>query len=142
MLGVRDGITWVNDSISTTPHASLAALDVFRDRRVALLAGGHDRGLDWAGFAEAMKARAPVAIVTMGQNGARIHETLAPLARTAGFALEGATDLADAIGKARAALAGEGVVLLSPGAPSFGPYRDYTRSEEHTSELQSLMRIS
>src|SRR3546814_11252939 len=25
MLGVRDGITWVNDSISTTPHASLAA---------------------------------------------------------------------------------------------------------------------
>src|SRR3546814_346524 len=126
MLGVRDGITWVNDSISTTPHASLAALDVFRDRRVALLAGGHDRGLDWAGFAEAMKARAPVAIVTMGQNGARIHETLAPLARTAGFALEGATDLADAIGKARAALAGEGVVLLSPGAPSFGPYSAYT----------------
>ena len=26
-LGVRDGITYVNDSISTTPHASLAALD-------------------------------------------------------------------------------------------------------------------
>src|SRR3546814_13750056 len=75
--GVRDGITWVNDSTSTTPPAGLAAVDVFRDRRVALLAGGHDRGLDWAGFAEAMKARAPVAIVTMGQNGARIHETLA-----------------------------------------------------------------
>ncbi|HEY9540567.1 MAG TPA: UDP-N-acetylmuramoyl-L-alanine--D-glutamate ligase [Luteimonas sp.] len=135
MLGVRDGITWVNDSISTTPHASLAALDVFRDRRVALLAGGHDRGLDWAGFAEAMKARAPVAIVTMGQNGARIHDILAPLARTAGFALEGATDLADAIGKARAALAGEGVVLLSPGAPSFGPYRDYTERGRHFAGL-------
>ena len=25
-LGTREGITWVNDSISTTPHASLAAL--------------------------------------------------------------------------------------------------------------------
>ena len=94
-------------------------------RRVVLLAGGHDRGLDWAGFAEAMKTRAPATIVTMGQNGPRIRELLAPLARKAGFTLEGATDLVDAIDKARAALAGDGVVLLSPGAPSFGPYRDY-----------------
>ena len=36
-LGMRDGLTWVNVSISTTPHASLAALDCFADRRVAIL---------------------------------------------------------------------------------------------------------
>src|SRR3546814_11068763 len=71
----------------------------------------------------------------MGQNGARIHDILAPLARTADFALEGAPDLADAIGKARAALAGEGVVLLSRGAPSFGPYRDYTERGRHFAGL-------
>ena len=46
-LGTHDGLIWVNDSISTTPHATLAALDCFRDRRVAVLLGGHDRGLDW-----------------------------------------------------------------------------------------------
>ena len=135
VLGTRDGITYVNDSISTTPHASLAALDVFRDRRVALLAGGHDRGLDWSGFAAAMKAHAPLAVVTMGQNGPRIHDLLAPVARAAGFTLQGATDLVDAVGKARVALAGEGVMLLSPGAPSFGPYRDYTERGRHFVEL-------
>ncbi|WP_027079323.1 UDP-N-acetylmuramoyl-L-alanine--D-glutamate ligase [Luteimonas mephitis] len=134
-LGVRNGITYVNDSISTTPHASLAALDVFRDRRVALLAGGHDRGLDWSGFAEAMKTHAPAAIVTMGQNGPRIHDLLAPVARAAGFALSSADDLAEAVATARDALAGEGVVLLSPGAPSFGPYRDYTQRGRHFAEL-------
>ena len=134
-LGVRNGITYVNDSISTTPHASLAALDVFRDRRVALLAGGHDRGLDWSGFAEAMKTHAPAAIVTMGQNGPRIHDLLAPVARAAGFALTSADDLAEAVATARDALAGEGVVLLSPGAPSFGPYRDYTQRGRHFAEL-------
>jgi UDP-N-acetylmuramoylalanine--D-glutamate ligase len=134
-LGTRDGITYVNDSISTTPHASLAALDVFRDRRVALLAGGHDRGLDWSGFAEAMKRRAPLAIVTMGQNGRRIHELMAPVARTAGFALTEATDLGSAIDQARAELGDDGVVLLSPGAPSFGPYRDYTERGRHFAEL-------
>jgi UDP-N-acetylmuramoylalanine--D-glutamate ligase len=134
-LGTRDGIIWVNDSISTTPHASLAALDVFRDRRVALLVGGHDRGLDWSDFTQAMHSRAPVVIVTMGQNGPRIHDLLLPRARDAGFRLLQAADLADAVAQARAALAGEGVLLLSPGAPSFGAYRDYTERGRHFAEL-------
>ncbi|MDN5782231.1 MAG: UDP-N-acetylmuramoyl-L-alanine--D-glutamate ligase [Luteimonas sp.] len=135
VLGERDGITWVNDSISTTPHASLAALEVFRERRVVLLAGGHDRGLDWSGFAEAMKTRAPLAIVTMGQNGPRIHDLLAPVAGEAGFALLQASDLDSAVAQARTTLAGDGAVLLSPGAPSFGPYRDYTERGRHFAEL-------
>lgn len=135
VLGMRDGITWVNDSISTTPHASLAALDVHRGQRVAILLGGHDRGLDWSGFAAAMQARAPAAIVTMGQNGPRIHAMLAPLADRAGFALLQADSLADAMAKARTALAGDGVVLLSPGAPSYGPYRDFTERGRHFAAL-------
>jgi UDP-N-acetylmuramoylalanine--D-glutamate ligase len=134
-LGIRDGITWVNDSISTTPHASLAALDVFRDCRVALLVGGHDRGLDWSDFAQAMRTRAPAVIVTMGQNGPRIHGLLQTIAREAGFRLLQAADLADAVAQARDALAGEGALLLSPGAPSFGAYRDYTERGRHFAEL-------
>src|SRR5690606_4865722 len=91
-LGERDGILYVNDSISTTPMATLAALDLYAGRPVALLAGGHDRGLPWDGFAEAMRTRAPRAIVTMGQNGPRIHALLAPVADEAGFALSAAGD--------------------------------------------------
>ena len=134
-LGVRDGIAYVNDSISTTPHATLAALDCFRDRRVAVLVGGHDRGVDWQGFADAMRARAPAAIVTMGQNGPRIHALLAPVSAQARFVLRAADDLAGALAEARAALAGEGVLLLSPGAPSFGPYKDYVARGRHFAEL-------
>jgi len=134
-LGARDGITYVNDSISTTPHASLAALDVFRDRRVAILVGGHDRGIDWTAFAEAMQRQAPTAIVTMGQNGPRIQALLAPIAMQSNFRLTAARDLADALAQARDALGGDGVVLLSPGAPSFGPYRDYVARGRHFAEL-------
>ena len=134
-LGTRDGVTYVNDSISTTPHATLAALECFRGRRVAVLVGGHDRGVDWHGFAAAMRVGAPAAIVTMGQNGPRIHELLAPVAAEAGFALAQASDLADAMARARSALAGEGVLLLSPGAPSFGAYKDYVARGRHFAEL-------
>ncbi len=132
-LGERDGVAWVNDSISTTPHATLAALDVYRDRRVALLVGGHDRGLDWSDFASKMRRGAPAVIVTMGNNGPRIHALLEPVAEEAGFMLRAAAGLGDAVAAARDALAasprrtdGDGdVILLSPGAPSFGTYRDY-----------------
>ena len=139
-LGTRDGIEWVNDSISTTPHASLAALDVYRGQRVALLVGGHDRGLPWDDFAAAMGTHAPEAIITMGQgtpgqNGDRVHELLAPVAARSGFALSAAHDLEEAVGIARAALHGSGVVLLSPGAPSFGAYRDYTERGRHFAAL-------
>ena len=134
-VGTRDGILYVNDSISTTPHATLAALELYRDRPVALLAGGHDRGLTWDNFADAMRTAAPAAIVTMGQNGPRIHALLAPVAAASGFALQAADDLADAMDKARAALPAGGVVLLSPGAPSFGVYKDYVARGRHFAQL-------
>ncbi|NZA26438.1 UDP-N-acetylmuramoyl-L-alanine--D-glutamate ligase [Luteimonas sp. SJ-92] len=135
-LGDRDGLVWVNDSISTTPQAAIAALDAFAASRVAILVGGHDRGLDWAAFAARMRAAAPRAVVTMGSSGPRIHAALAGIAAAGGFALRAATDLPAAVAAARDAL-GEagGVVLLSPGAPSFGPYRDYTERGRHFAAL-------
>lgn len=124
-LGTRNAISYVNDSISTTPHATLAALECFSGQRIALLVGGHDRGLDWHDFADAMREHAPLGIVTMGANGPRIHALLQEVAGHGGFALSSAPDLASAMQQAEAMLGGQGVVLLSPGAPSFGMYRDY-----------------
>lgn len=134
-LGTRHGVTYVNDSISTTPHATLAALECFRGQPVAVLVGGHDRGLDWSDFAEAMRDGAPAVIITMGGNGPRIHELLAPLAASGKFKLEAASDLESAVNRARGLLGGAGVVLLSPGAPSFGVYRDYVARGRHFAEL-------
>ena len=134
-IGERDGFLYVNDSISTTPHATLAALELYRERPVVVLVGGHDRGLPWEEFAEAMRTQAPRAIVTMGQNGPRIHALLEPIAVAAGFSLQSASDLADAMDKARAALPEGGVVLLSPGAPSFGAYKDYVARGRHFAQL-------
>ena len=134
-LGEQGGFLYVNDSISTTPMATQAALDVYAGRPVAVLVGGHDRGLPWDEFADAMRVHAPNAIITMGQNGPRIHALLAPLATQAGFALNAANDLADAMAKARAALPGGGVILLSPGAPSFGAYKNYVARGRHFAEL-------
>ncbi|CAM0999673.1 UDP-N-acetylmuramoyl-L-alanine--D-glutamate ligase [Rhodanobacter sp. Root179] len=132
-LGEHDGWHWVNDSISTTPLATLAALESLHDRTVTVLVGGHDRGLDWTPFVEAMRSAPAHAIVCMGSNGARIAEAL----RAAGVAcpLTLVDNLAAAVAEARACTPAAGVILLSPGAPSFDQFKDYAERGRRFSAL-------
>lgn len=132
-LGEHDGRHWVNDSISTTPLATLAALESLHGRTVTVLVGGHDRGLDWTPFVEAMRNASAHAIVCMGSNGARIAEAL----RAAGVAcpLALVDNLAAAVAEARACTPAAGVILLSPGAPSFDQFKDYAERGRRFSAL-------
>jgi len=122
-LGERDGVTWIDDSIATTPQATLEALASLDGREITVLVGGHDRGLDWRAFAEAVQRDPPHAIVTMGANGARIGASLR--ASGGAYRLESVETLAEAVTHARAITPARGIVLLSPGAPSFDQFRDY-----------------
>lgn len=130
-LGVHGGVEYVNDSIATTPHASIAALECFKGRRVAIIVGGYDRGLDWGVFAERMAQDPAVAVVCVGQNGPRIAERLRPLLPKGQFQLREAAEMEEAVQVATQALDHRGVVLLSPGAPSFPRYRDYAERGRH-----------
>jgi UDP-N-acetylmuramoylalanine--D-glutamate ligase len=122
-LGRQDGLDWINDSIATTPAAVVAALESLAGRDVSVLVGGYDRGVDWAPFVEHVRAHPPQAIVCMGANGARIEASL----RAGGVScpVPRVTDLAAAVAEARACTPEGGVVLMSPGAPSFDQFKDY-----------------
>ena len=140
-LGWADGIRCVNDSISTTPHASLAALAHFAGSTVALLVGGYDRGLDWSDFVVAMGQQPPRAIIGMGAQGARIVTALR--AAEVKAELHSVADLPAAVAAGRLCLAqvsseAEPVLLLSPGAPSFGAYRDYAERGRHFAALNGF----
>ncbi len=135
-LGVCDEIEYINDSISTTPFASIAAIECFSHRNVAILVGGYDRGLDWDVFVDYVAQHPPAAIITMGQNGPRIFEQLQSINSKGAFFLSEATNMAEAVLFAKDALHGEGgVILLSPGAPSFGAYADYVERGRHFAEV-------
>ncbi len=127
-LGQRDGVEFVDDSISTTPEASLAALASFPGRRIALLLGGFDRGLSWEGVAERFGATPPALIICRGQNGSRIAATLRRERPDLGILeLPGSApaDFEQGVSAAARAAGKGGLVLLSPGAPSFPEFRDY-----------------
>lgn len=124
LLGTRDGVDYVNDSIATTPYATIEALRSLDGRPVTVLVGGFDRGVDWQPFVRHVAARAPAAIVTMGANGAAIAAALRSV-ETPHFVLVAANSLAEALTGACARTPTGGTILLSPGAPSFDQFRDY-----------------
>lgn len=132
VLGERDGVTWVDDSIATTPHATLAALRHYRERPTVVLVGGFDRGVPWDAFAAALAQSPPAGVVCFGAAGPRIAAALAEAGIT-GVAC--AATLAGAVVDARARVPANGVVLLSPGSPSFDAYCDYVARGRHFAEL-------
>ncbi len=125
LLGERDGISFVNDSIATTPVATLAALDALQGTRLILLVGGFDRGLDWAPHLAAFRHHLPKAVISLPANGPRITETMkrGKLAPPSG--LHDVPDLQAAVALARQIACAGDTVLLSPGAPSFPQFADF-----------------
>ncbi len=124
-LGSVGAVEFVDDGLSTNVLPAQAALESFADRPVALLVGGHDRGLDYTPLGRTIAARtAPTLVITMPDNGPRIGHAVR---RATGGRVEvrDAPDLDAAVDMAFAWAPEGGVVLLSPAAPSFGRYGDY-----------------
>ncbi|HEY0517555.1 MAG TPA: UDP-N-acetylmuramoyl-L-alanine--D-glutamate ligase [Solirubrobacteraceae bacterium] len=124
----RDGVRWVDDSISTTPESALAALASFAERPLVLIAGGQDRGQDYAALAAEL-TRTNAALIALPTTGPRLLEAAlaAGLDPHRALAVE---DMASAVAAARARVPARGVVLLSPAAPSYDRYRDFEERGE------------
>lgn len=123
-LGAREGIAYVNDSIATTPYATIEALRSLTDRAVTVLVGGFDRGVNWNPFVEYVVKYPPHAIVTLGANGGNIAAALRRV-DAPGFSMQAVDSLGEAVASARALTLAGGTILLSPGAPSFDQFSDY-----------------
>jgi UDP-N-acetylmuramoylalanine--D-glutamate ligase len=124
------GVSFVDDSLATNVLPTLAALDVFADRRVALLAGGHDRGIDYTPLAARLLGRRPATLLlALPDSGARIAAAVGVLRaigdQSTTLEVRPAPDLGRAVAEAWRWAEPDGVVLLSPAAASFGRYRDY-----------------
>jgi UDP-N-acetylmuramoylalanine--D-glutamate ligase len=115
-----DSVQYINDSKGTNPDASIKALESFA-APIVLIAGGKNKGSDFALFASRVKEKARV-MVTLGECAGDI----AAAARAQGFneilpagSFEEAVLLAH-----RAARPGE-IVLLSPACASWDMFNSY-----------------
>ena len=114
----RRGVRYVNDSKGTNVDATLKALESI-DQPIWLIAGGRDKGGDFARLAQAVSRRV-TRVILIGEAAPLIRQAWEGAATMTEVAtLRGAVDLA-----AQGASPGD-VVLLSPACASFDMFADY-----------------
>ncbi len=140
VIGHRDGLTFVDDSISTTPETAMAAIERFSDHPLCLLLGGYDRKQDYHELATLICNSNVRLVITLPDNGARINTAISDVkARLgAGPDLYAAEDLPTAVKLAMTETPRGGMVLLSPGAPSYGAFTDFQERGKAFARLAGL----
>lgn len=127
-----NGVKYVNDSKGTNPDASIKALEAF-DQPIVLIAGGKNKGNDFAVFASKVRERARV-LVVLGQCAAEL-EAAAKKAGCTTVLRAGA--FPEAVELARQAARPGEIVLLSPACASWDMFNSY---EERGDLFKELVR--
>jgi UDP-N-acetylmuramoylalanine--D-glutamate ligase len=121
VVGQKNGVKYVNDSASTNPDSTIAALISFAEN-IILIVGGSEKGLDYAPLGKKILELPNVkAIIAIGQIAPRI---LAAIKGFNGTILTGAADMKEIMKQANSVATSGDIVLLSPAAASFGMFEN------------------
>ena len=115
LVGQKNGISFINDSKSTTPHSTVSALRGLQD--VVLIVGGKNKGLDLTILKEAK----PVAVIAIGEAAEEMTEVFKDVC-----SIKIANTMNEAVELAYKKAPPMGTVLLSPACSSFDWYGSYS----------------
>lgn len=118
VVATTDGVTWIDDSKATNPHAAGAALA--SARRIIWICGGLAKGLDPGGLAPLVADRVDH-VLTIGTSAPAFEA----LAGSVGVPAEGCTTLDVAVSRAAQIAEPGQTVLLSPACASMDQFSDY-----------------
>jgi len=127
-----NGVSYVNDSKGTNVDATAKSLTSFQEP-VILLAGGRGKGTGYLKLREAVSKKVKH-LILIGEEADRLEKDLKDCAE-----IHRASDMAEAVGRAKALAEPGQVVLLSPACASFDMFKDYAeRGEVFSGLVQEL----
>lgn len=117
------GLTFVDDSLSTIPQSAVHAIEAYAGRPLTVIVGGQDRGVDYGPLRDYLATSGVlVTLIGVPDSGPRILDAVKDVPTVTTLT---ADDLDDAVRLSREHTATDGVVLLSPAAPSYGRYDNF-----------------
>ena len=139
LIASLGGVDFVDDSLATNVLPTLAALDAFEGRRLVLLLGGYDRGIDYDSLLDVLANRsAPTLVIGLPDSGLTLVDRLRE--RTTTTETTTAATIEAAVTRGATWANGEGVVLLSPAAPSFSQFVNWRERSAAFSDAVTRLR--
>ncbi len=134
IVAEQNGVTFINDSIATSPERLIAALKSF-SAPIILLAGGKDKDLPWDDAAELILNRTK-AVLLFGAAEKLIAKAITRAEHRGKMpVVERCGSLETAVAHAKKIAQPGDIVLLSPGGTSYDAYRDFAERGKHFSKL-------
>lgn len=131
---LRDEIIFVNDSKATNPHATLSALDQYKNEHVFLILGGDTKGVDLRELMEYIRSVKNIKVFVIGKSTRQIVYDLYEYALDCITLEQALKDILDSI--SLSPLRGQKkIILLSPAAASFDQYESYEKRGEEFNRL-------
>lgn len=139
-VGEYKGIKFYNDTTSTTPVASLKALQSFPENEVILIAGGFDKNLDLKEWAKYLQKNISKLVLLKGTGTKRLKDVLTEL--DAVHIIKGEyNELELALKQAISLADKDSILLFSPGFASFGMFKnEYDRGEKFNKLLHNYIK--
>src|SRR5262249_21967194 len=124
-IGEVKGIRFFNDSLATIPEALANALDALGEDVETLIAGGHDRGIDYTVAGSAISKSKIKNLVLFPTTGAKICEAAKSTERFHPLKKYDVQCMEDAVRIAFEVTSPGKICLLSPASSSFNLFKDY-----------------
>jgi hypothetical protein len=131
----KNGVRYINDTTSTTPDATIAALEAFASSPIHLIFGGADKELEFEEVVSVIKRVKPRIYLLPGT----AHEKIKKVFTRAKISWIEVSDLAEVFAHLKHQTKKGDIVLLSPGCASFGLFKnEFDRGDTFRRLVHSL----
>ena len=136
-VGTYKGITFYNDSISTVPEATMAALEALSPKVSTLIVGGFNRGIDFSGLAEKIAKQKIENIILFPETGEKIKRELVEYKVSCKYF--NVDNMKDAVKVAFRVTKPETICLMSPASPSYNLFKNFEdRGDQYVDQIKKF----
>jgi len=139
LVGKVSGVRFYDDSFSTIPETTIAAIGAFKDPEILIL-GGSSKNSDFKELGEVISSSNNIkAIIGIGAEWPRIQQQLT-INNSQLTIIEGLKNMGEVVQKAVSISEPGDVVLLSPACASFDMFKNYKdRGDKFKKEVRKLI---